>query len=172
MLTAEIMHIPFRKRSRSRRLWSRLRGMARAFDGGFGGGALRRSVAVKGSVPEAMPSSQTSAGNAVLEFPVRGEALLVTLAHVLRERFGEQGPDCDPSLFTISRGAACRLTIGRGAYVEFHRNKSRAPFLVAVEVEPDTTVSVHTPDFSTVARMVVHYVRHERRDAAKLEAAS
>jgi hypothetical protein len=128
--------------------------------------------AIEESEAEAASASQTSSEDTVLPFPLQGEALLVTLAHVLRERFGGEGPDCDPSLFTISRGASCRLMIGRAAYVEFHKDKSKVPFRVAVEAEPDTIVSVQTSDFNTVIRIVVHYVRHELRGSTKFEAAS
>ena len=178
MRTAEIMQLPPHGRARRRTLWSWLRDVALAFDRRSAGqrreyGAPEAPLGLDFGEPDiaaSQPHAVERGGTAVLPFPIRGEAVLARLAHVLRGRIGETGPDGDPLLLTISRGSQCRLTIDGAAYVEFCHDRSG--FHVEVEATPDTTVSLRTTDFDIVVGFVMHYVGEKLGGPAMLEAAS
>jgi len=53
----------------------------------------------------------------LLPFPIRGEALLVKLADLLRERVATHRFERDPLLLKISRCPGSRLSLDRFAYV-------------------------------------------------------
>ncbi|XSC43006.1 hypothetical protein ACF1BQ_033555 [Bradyrhizobium sp. RDT10] len=106
----------------------------------------------------------------LLPFPVRGEALLVKLADLLRSRIADRGLDRDPLLLLISRCPGSRLSIDRSAYVEFLAD--RCMYCVAIEAQPDTRVTVETTDFDTVVNFVVQYVAERLSEKVLLEAAS
>jgi hypothetical protein len=109
-------------------------------------------------------------GGVLLQFPVRGEALLVRLADLLRSRIADRGLEHDPLLLLISRCPGSRLSIDRSAYVEFLAD--RCVYHVAIEAQPDTRVTVETTDFDTVVRFVVQYVAERLSDKVLLEVAS
>jgi hypothetical protein len=107
---------------------------------------------------------------AVLQFPIRGEALLARLADLLRDRLpcGEASPD--PFLLTLSRGPRPRLSIDRAAYVEFHAEW--ASFHLIIDAAPDARVTLETTDFDTVEKFVAQYLADRCRDRGQFEAAS
>lgn len=107
---------------------------------------------------------------AVLQFPIRGEALLVKLAELLRNRIPERGPQRDPLLLTMSRCPDSRLAIDRSTYIEFQAGRSA--FYVAIEADSDTTVTLDTTDFDTAVQFVVQYVNGKLSQPVALEAAS
>jgi len=106
----------------------------------------------------------------LLQFPVRGEALLVRLADLLRTRIEVRGSDADPLILLISRCPGSRLSIDRSAYVEFLAD--RCVYCVAIEAQPDTRVTMETTDFDTVVNFVVQYVSSRLSEKVLLEAAS
>ena len=106
----------------------------------------------------------------LLQFPVRGEALLVRLADLLRSRIADRRLERDPLLLRISRCPGSRLSIDRSAYVEFLAD--RCMYCVAIEAQPDTRVTVETTDFDTVVNFVVQYVAERLSEKVFLEAAS
>lgn len=106
----------------------------------------------------------------LLQFPVRGEALLVRLADLLRSRIADRGLERDPLLLLISRCPGSRLSIDRSAYVEFLAD--RCVYCVAIEAQPDTRVTVETTDFDTVVKFVVQYVAERLSEKVFLEVAS
>jgi hypothetical protein len=106
----------------------------------------------------------------LLPFPIRGEALLVRLAELLRGRVGNDGPRHDPFLFALSRRPQSRLTLDGQSYVEFVT--SRSEFRFAIEVVPNTSISITTNDFDALVEFVVQYVGARLAEAPALEAAS
>ncbi len=113
-------------------------------------------------------------GGVLLQFPLRGEALLVKLAHLLRLRIAGRTngrvADGNPLLLTLSPGPWLRLSIDRCAYVEF--DAGRSAYHVAIEAAPDTTISLDTTDFDSVVNFVGQYVADRISAPATLEAAS
>lgn len=106
----------------------------------------------------------------VLAFPLRGEALLVRLAELLRSRIADREPERNPMLLTMSRCPGSRLSIDRDAYVEF--DASRSSYRLAIEAAPNTIVTLDTTDFDTVVKFVVQYVTERLSALATLEVAS
>jgi hypothetical protein len=106
----------------------------------------------------------------LLQFPVRGEALLVRLADLLRSRITDRGLERDPLLLLISRCPGSRLSIDRSAHVEFLAD--RCTYYVVIEAQPGTRVTVETADFDTVVKFVVQYVAERLSEKVLLEAAS
>jgi hypothetical protein len=106
----------------------------------------------------------------LLPFPIRGEALLVRLAELLRHRVGDDGPRHDPFLFSLSRRPQSRLTLDFQSYVEFV--SSRSEFRLAIDVAPNTNITITTTDFDALVEFVVQYVCSRLAEAPSLEAAS
>jgi hypothetical protein len=106
----------------------------------------------------------------LLPFPIRGEALLVRLADVLRDSLMCSAPGADPFLLTLSRVPRSRLSIDGAAYVEFHAET--ATFQLTVETGPDSRMTLETGDFDTLVKFVVQYIAEKRRDPDQLEVAS
>ncbi|HEX3506695.1 MAG TPA: hypothetical protein VHU22_25210 [Xanthobacteraceae bacterium] len=106
----------------------------------------------------------------LLPFPIRGEALLVRLAELLRHRVGNDGPRHDPFLFALSRRPQSRLTLDVQSYVEFV--SSREEFRLAIDVAPNTSITITTADFDTLVEFVVQYVCSRLAEAPALEAVS
>ena len=155
------------------RLW--LRGVMRYFD--HGGDALGDNRVARlqplsmrhGGVAEYRPAPCAPASADVLPFPIRGEALLVRLAEVLRRRLPERGSDRDPLLLTISRCPGSRLLIDGVAYVDYLSDLST--YRAAVEALPDTKVIVETSDFDVLVSFIVHYLADRCSEpAARTEA--
>jgi hypothetical protein len=153
-----------------------LRGVMRYFDhGGDGLGTSRvkrlQPLSIRhGGIVEPQPhdgKAEPACGD-VLLFPIRGEALLVRLADVLRSRLAQQRPDHDPLLLTISRSPGSRLLIDGAAYVDYLSDSST--YRAAVEAKPDTKVIVETSDFDTLVRFIVHYLTDRLSDPAATEA--
>lgn len=126
------------------------------------------------SVPEAErdlrgSTARTSATDGqVLPFPVRGEALLVTMAEGLRRKVADRVWMQDPLILSLSRNPHSRLTIDRDAYVEFHPASSA--YRAVLAVGGGTTMTVDTLDFDTVVKFVVLYVTDRLDDALPMEA--
>jgi len=106
----------------------------------------------------------------LLPFPIRGEALLVRLADLLRRRVGDDRPRRDPFLFALSRWHGSRLTLDYQSYVEFV--DARAEFRFAIDVAPNTSISITTADFDALVEFVVQYVSARLGEVPALEAAS
>jgi len=106
----------------------------------------------------------------LLQFPVRGEALLVRLADLLRSRIADRKLECDPLFLRISRCPGYRLSIDGSGYVEFLADRS--VFCLAIEAQPDTRVTVETTDFDTVVKFIVQYVAAQLSEKVLLEVAS
>ena len=125
-------------------------------------------------VPED-PRANEATGKAlvaqVLPFPIRGEALLVRLADLLRSRFGGGEYAGNPPPFEITRTPRSRLIIDRAAYVEI-LDECGPIFLVAIEAAPDTTVSVETADLDVVVGFIMHYVGDKLDDPVRFEVVS
>src|SRR5450756_2005521 len=122
--------------------------------------------------PTARPpatSAPVSSG-VILPFPIHGEALLVKLAEVLRNRVADRGPEWDPLLLQMSRCPRSRLSIDRRAYVEFHQDCSN--YRAVIEMAQETTVILETADFDTLVDFVLQYVMGRLAQPAALEAAS
>jgi hypothetical protein len=122
------------------------------------------------AVAPAARYDHASQSGVLLQFPVRGEALLVRLADLLRSRIADRTLECDPLFLLISRCPGSRLSIDRSAYVEFLADRS--VYYVAIEAQPDTRVTIETADFDTVVRFVVQYVAQRLSEKIVLEAAS
>jgi hypothetical protein len=118
----------------------------------------------------AIRHGQDAPSGILLQFPVRGEALLVRLAELLRSRVADRKLECDPLILRISRCPEYRLSIDRSAYVEFLGD--RCVYCVAIEAQPDTRVTVETTDFDTVVNFVVQYVAARLSEKVLLEVAS
>jgi hypothetical protein len=106
----------------------------------------------------------------LLPFPIRGEALLVKLADLLRDRLIGGGSESDPFLLTMSRSPRSRLSIDRAAHVEF--DAERATFCLRIEATAESTVTLETTDFDTVVQFVVQYIAERPSDPRKFEVAS
>jgi hypothetical protein len=105
----------------------------------------------------------------VLPFPIRGEALLVKLADLLRDKMAGF-PDTDPFALTISRYPRALLSIDQSAYVEFHAD--REAFHLIIDVTPDARVTLETGNFDTLVRFVLRYVAERGHDGGPVEVAS
>jgi hypothetical protein len=150
-------------------LWARLRN---AFGGAGPIGADDRPGAMPepSSVPaddvaSRRPQARAAYGK-VLNFPIRGEALLVRLADLLGKRMAISGSGFEPLLLTISRGPTVMLAIDHAADVEF--DPESALFCVTIEATLDTRVTLQTADFDTVVDFVVQYVADRRIAASPL----
>ncbi len=155
-----------------------------SIDHAAAGGLLLRlrawfaSVRPASVVPAPLHSVAPAAGDGeartgvavVLPFPIRGEALLVKLADLLRGRVAAHAAASDTFLLTLSRRPRSRLTIDHAAYVEFHGE--RGAYHLVIEVVPDTRIAVETTDFDTVVKFVAQYVTVRLSDPVTMEAAS
>lgn len=115
--------------------------------------------------PNAWPEAEI-----ILPFPIHGEALLVKLAEVLRNRIADHGPEWDSGLPQLSRRPWSRLSIDRQAYVEFHED--RGEYRAVIEASLGTKVIIETADFDVVVDFVLQYVSGRVAEPAELEAAS
>jgi hypothetical protein len=106
----------------------------------------------------------------VLPFPIRGEALLVKLADLLRDKMAGFPADADPFALTISRYPRALLSIDQSAYVEFHAD--REAFHLIIDVTPDARVTLETGNFDTLVRFVLRYVAERGHDGGPVEVAS
>jgi hypothetical protein len=157
------------------KLWTWLRGLSSFTDDGRENPRPRSPVWKDAAIgfrvdPRALTANNTVQNAVVLQFPIRGEALLVKLAELLRGRLGERKTQHDPLLLSVSRAPGSRLSIDQSAYVEFYSNCST--YHVVVEAEPNTTVTLDTTDFDTLVQFVVQYVNGRLSEPATLEAAS
>lgn len=106
----------------------------------------------------------------VLHFPIRGEALLVKLADLLRKQVASRAPERDPLLLVMSRCPGSRLSIDRVAYVDFLAGRST--YHVVIEAAPDATITLDTTDFDTVVNFLVQYITDRNSEPVALEAVS
>lgn len=106
----------------------------------------------------------------VLPFPIRGDALLVKLADLLRGRVAAHAAARDTFLLTLSRRPRSRLTIDHAAYLEFHAD--RATYHLVIDVVHDTRIAIETTDFDTVVKFVAQYVTDRLSDVVVMETAS
>jgi hypothetical protein len=106
----------------------------------------------------------------VLPFPLRGEALLVRLAELLRRRVEELVPRSERLTLTLSHHPALRLSIDESAFVEFDTRSGE--FNLVIEAPSGTRMIIQTTDFDAVVKFVLQYVVEKLSDDAVLEAAS
>jgi len=136
--------------------------------------AIGASQAMLRTNPQSAMQDRVAESGVVLQFPLRGEALLVRLADLLRRRIASRVvsrvPERDPLLLTMSRCPGSRLSIDRCAYVEF--NADQSAFLVVIEAAPDTRITLDTTDFDATVNFVVQYIAERLSTAATLEVAS
>ena len=168
MSTAEITHLPRESRPSRRSFRKWLRSVGHDIRHAFSARSEGSAAIAAGAAAVAGQQDTSARNNVVVPFPVRGEALLVQLAAGLRRRFGQGGPDGDPLLFAISRGARLRLTIDGCAYVELQQ-QGRA-FRLAVEAGQDTTLSLETNDIDIIVGFVTRYVGEKLDERHEFEA--
>lgn len=137
---------------------------------------LRRSgTATRPSPAETGPATEDRLDVAALEqatilpFPVRGEALLVKLAEVLRRRVSELGRT-EGLLPTLSHGPDLLLWIGDDAHVEFDARRSEYDLTIAAP--GGTRMIIQTADFDVLVTYVLQYVVERLSDENRLEVAS
>ena len=136
---------------------------------------LRRSGPAKPPCPETGPAAEDRPDVAALEqakilaFPVRGEALLVKLAEVLRRRIGELGRP-EGLLPTLSHGPELLLWIGDDAHVEFDARRSE--YDLTIVAPGGTRMIIQTADFDVLVTYVLQYVVERLSDENRLEVAS
>ncbi len=114
--------------------------------------------------------NNTISGAVLLPFPIRGEALLVKLAELLRGRVAHRAGWHNPFVLSITRGPRSRLVVDGSSYIEFHPNRST--YHMEVGVGADTTVTLETTDFDTLVQFVVQYIDGRLSEATALEVAS
>jgi hypothetical protein len=114
--------------------------------------------------------SVTEPSGVVLPFPLRGEALLVQLAELLRRRVEELVPNSERLTLTLSHHPLLRLSIDESAYIEF--DTARAEFNLVIEAPSGTRMIIQTADFDAVVKFVLQYIVEKMSDDAVLEAAS
>lgn len=139
---------------------------------------LRRGaskVAAEPALQDTVALSSANDGTAqgagiVLPFPLRGEALLVRLAELLRRRVAELVPQCERLSLTLSHHPALRLSIDESAFIEF--DAPSAEFNLVIEAPSGTRMIIQTTDFDAVVKFVLQYVVEKLSDDAVLEAAS
>lgn len=131
---------------------------------------LRASTAGTRQVEQAGVGRCGSDTGMVLRFPIRGEALLVKLADLLRKHVANCAPERDPLLLAMSRCPGSRLSIDRVAYVDFLAD--RCTYHVVIEAAPDARITLDTTDFDTVVNFVVQYVTGRNAEPVALEAVS
>lgn len=138
---------------------------------------LRRAAPKRGDEPmrgPEQPPAMAAPGIAsetctVLRFPLRGEALLVRLAELLRRRVERLAPKIDCLTLVLSHQPRLRLWIDDGAYVEF--DAPSAEFHLMIET-PSARMIIQTADFDAVVKFVMEYVVEKMSDATMLEVAS
>jgi hypothetical protein len=162
--------------------WSRLCGALLPADRGAGHQAARRGPVAVMTAPSIVPAAAggstarpqgeiAPAGpGVILPFPVHGEALLVKLADVLRDRFADRSPQRDPLLLQMSRCPGSRLSIDRTAYVEFHQDG--CGYRAVIEASAETRVILETTDFDSLVDFVLPYVVGRLAKPAMLEPVS
>jgi hypothetical protein len=106
----------------------------------------------------------------LLQFPLRGEALLVRLAELLRRRVDELVPRCDRLLLSLSHHPALRLSIDDDAYVQFDAHS--AEFNLVIEAPGGTRMIIQSADFDAVVKFVLQYVVEKLSGDDLMEAAS
>jgi hypothetical protein len=136
--------------------------------------ALRRTLTrlrlVEPTFDDRAASTAADGRGVVLPFPIRGEALLVKLADLLREKMTGLRADADPFALTLSRYPRALLSIDQSAYVEFHAE--REAFHLIIDVTPDARVTLETGNFDTLVRFVLRYVAERGLDGGAVEVAS
>lgn len=122
-----------------------------------------------GAAPETLGRPPNS-GAVVLPFPIRGEALLVKLAELLRRRVSGRAIRPDAFALTIARNPRTRLVVDCSSYVEFDPNIET--YCMVVAAGAGTTITVATTDFDTIVQIVIQYIDGRLIDVADLEVAS
>jgi hypothetical protein len=112
----------------------------------------------------------TAPSGVLLPFPVHGEALLVKLAEVLRNRIADRALEWDPLLLQMSRCPQSRLSIDHRAYIEF--DQDRCEYRAVIEASQETKVILETVDFDALVDFVLPYIAARLSRPAALEAAS
>ena len=144
-----------------RTLWSWLRGLS---------APAGRPVAAPAETAGVPDGTVAARRGVVLAFPIRGEALLVKLADVLRGRISTFNTACHDLLPLLSHEPDLRLWIGDDAHVEF--DAKRSEYHLTIEAPSGTRMIIQTADFDALVTFVLQYVSERLTDAALLEVAS
>lgn len=131
--------------------------------------ARQPAAAVSHRSPLEHGGSGETRGSKVVQFPIRGDALLVELASQLRARVRDRAPP-HPLILTIRRAPHLQLVIDASAYAEFDR--TQLLYRAAIRAAEDTNLTLETRDFDTLVEFVVQYVADRLADASPLGAAS
>jgi hypothetical protein len=131
---------------------------------------IETPIAASAEASDGGPCDATDESGVLLPFPIRGEALLVKLADLLRERIGLDDDVAAPFLLTMSRCPRPRLSIDTTAYVEYH--VERATYCLSIDALPDSRLTLETTDFDTLVRFVVDYIIGHRLGTQQFEAVS
>ena len=160
MNSASFLHDDTRRAVKT--LWSWLRGV----------GAANGRPAVAPDEVEGVADGGEAAPQrgVVLAFPIRGEALLVKLADVLRGRISSFDPACHDLLPLLSHEPDLRLWIGDDAHVEF--DPKRSEYHLTIEAPSGTRMIIQTADFDALVTFVLQYVSERLTNADLLEVAS
>jgi hypothetical protein len=151
-------------RGAGRGFFTRLHAWLDAFQRpGQAGGRSRDSAPADGTAGAA-PRGQ------VLAFPVRSEALLVTLAGLLRSRIAAQNARPGLFQFAVVREPSPHLRLDHASYVEFE--PGRAVYRLVVALCPVTALTIETGDFDQIVAFVVEYVNDRLAESAALGGAS
>jgi hypothetical protein len=110
------------------------------------------------------------AGGIILPFPVRGDALLVKLAEVLRRRIAVPGTSGDGRLPVLSHEPELRLWIDDDAHVVFDARRSE--FDLTIETPGGARMIIQTADFDVLVTYVVQYVADRLSGDHAVEVAS
>ncbi len=129
-----------------------------------------REVAVTDVAAASCRGNPQAKVGVILPFPIHGEALLVKLAEVLRNRIADRGSEWDAVLPQMSRWPRSRLSIDLRTYIEFHQECGE--YRVVIEASAGTKVILETADFDVVVDYVLQYVAGRLTEPAALEAAS
>jgi hypothetical protein len=105
----------------------------------------------------------------VLAFPVRGEALVIALAGLLRSRIA-QSPRRDLFDLAVVREPSPHLRLDQASYVEFE--PGRAVYRLIVALCSTTALTIETEDFDQIVAFVVEYVNDRLAEFAAVEGPS
>jgi hypothetical protein len=96
----------------------------------------------------------------ILQFPVRGDALLVKLADALRRRMIGLGRTAEALHPTLSHGPELRLSIDEDAHVAF--DACRSEYDLTIETRGGARMIIQTADFDVLVTYVLQYVAERR----------
>jgi hypothetical protein len=161
------MHTPGKIQDDTKKAFKTLWSWLRRTGEGAGAAAPTRGPAIDGVT--AIDTGPREPG-IVLPFPIRGEALLVKLAELLRRRIAELDSPSDSLTLLLSHTPYLRLSLDDDAYIEFDAHTSE--YDLVIEAPSGTRMIIQTTDFDSLVTFVLQYVIERLSDSAPLEVAS